>query len=277
MNGLRQKMLDDLMDLSDAYQSENREMKQRGYSGNLVQGSPPINHVDKDPGIPYDASEVARRQDAVLSRAGPEEIYGSGSDRYQGHPSYSMPSAQPGFPAPSGLGYSQPQPGYGGASYMQEPGYPVATSYAPAPGYAATSRPLPGGPSYVYGNESPRQDDPYRQPNTYGQPARADPGRYAPIDPRMDSRMDSRDPRTEYREPRNPRGVDSRLVSGYPPVNSPGDVPMRDYDYAPPVQPSRGGGSYAPPRGAPAYDSREPIRDPYRNEPIREERRRDRR
>ena len=85
------------------------------------------------------------------------------------------------------------------------------------------------------------------------------------------------DPRLDSRDIRDPR-VDSRLTSSYSyPVNSPADPMRGGYDdYASQMSMGRGGGSYAPSRPVQTgYDARESpqMRDAYRHEPIREERR----
>ena len=110
------------------------------------------------------------------------------------------------------------------------------------------------------------------------------------LDPRVDPRdlrLDPRDPRMDPRDPRLDTRTDPRTISNYPSyVSSPGDVSMHggtvddpraygDYTSIPPLQSGRGG-SFTPsgvvPRGYDPRDSPQ-MRDGYRTEPIREERR----
>ena len=113
--------------------------------------------------------------------------------------------------------------------------------------------------------------------------------RLDPRDPRLDPRdlrMDPRDPRMDPRDPRLDARADPRTLPSYPYVTSPGDVSMHGavddprgaYDYVssiPTLQSGRGG-SFTPsgvvPRGYDPRDSPQ-MRDGYRTEPIREERR----
>lgn len=109
-----------------------------------------------------------------------------------------------------------------------------------------------------------------------------------PRDPRLDPRdprLDPRDLRIDPRDPRLDTRPDPRSLTAYSYVTSPGDVSMhgavddpRAYDYVstiPPLQSGRGG-SFNPsgvvPRGYDPRDSPQ-MRDGYRTEPIREERR----
>ena len=272
----QQKMLDDLIELSDAYVLENRSLRQRGHQGNLVPGSPVANGPNVSSDIPYGDSQTSRRQDSILNGSGADDAYGQ--DRYATQLSYSAAGPQPGYPTPG-----QPN-GYPGPAYPPGPGYSQVSTYPsgsgyPAPSYLATAQP---GTNYTYRDDYPSSVDPYRQTGAYpsaGRPRevraeRAEP-RYPGPDMR-DLRMDPRDPRADPRA--DPRNLPN--YSSY--VTSPGDVSMRDadpgYDYVsalPTVQSGRGG-SFAPSRVAPSgYDPRDsPLRDGYRNEPIREERRR---
>ena len=112
--------------------------------------------------------------------------------------------------------------------------------------------------------------------------------RLDPRDPRLDPRdlrMDPRDPRMDHRDPRLEARPDPRPIPSYPSyVNSPdtsmhGAVDDRGvpYDYVssiPPLQSGRGG-SFIPSGAVPRYDPRDSpqMREGYRTEPIREERR----
>ena len=179
------------------------------------------------------------------------------------------------------------------------------------PGHLASIRPSANDSNYTYGDEYTNAGSSYRQAPTYpsagyrdpreeprGVYSRADPRdtRMDPRDPRLDLRdprldprdlrMDPRDPRMDPRDPRLDTRPDPRTIPGYPSyVSSPGDASMhgavddpRAYDYVssiPPLQSGRGG-SFTPsgvvPRGYDPRDSPQ-MRDGYRTEPIREERR----
>ena len=196
-----------------------------------------------------------------------------------------------------------------GSSYQSSPGYPVTSGYL-TPGHLASVRPNTNESNYTYGDEY-SSSGPYRQAPTYPSAggyrdpreetraySRADPRdtrmdprdpRLDPRDPRLDPRdlrMDTRDPRMDPRDPRLDTRPDPRTIPNYSPyVSSPGDVSMhgavddpRAYDYVstvPPLQSGRGG-SFTPsgvvPRGYDPRDSPQ-MRDGYRTEPIREERR----
>ncbi len=162
-----------------------------------------------------------------------------------------------------------------GPNYAQPPGYPAGSAY-PGPARPSTQDSY-NAPYDPYGDESPRHYPSGVRPRVDAR------------DARMDTRPDPRaaeprpypvaEPRIDPRDLRDPRG-DSRMLSSYSyPVTSPADVPMRGYpdDYASAqMQMGRGGGAYAPSRVVQTgYDSRESpqMRDTYRHEPIREERR----
>ena len=261
-------MLDDLQELSDAYMSENREITRRGHQGNMVTGSPSTNGPNDILGITYGESETSRRQDQILRQGGGGMDY----DYSVSAPSYTMASTSPGYPAVSSSAYPQNLGAYAGtnyppdATYVQGPNYGAPQGAGYGTGYPATSTRPPTNENYTYGNESPRNDASYRQPSAY-----AGTGRGAAARP-----PDPRDPRSDPRFQVDPRGdprMDPRMMQGnYQPYTSTGDMDPR-YDYVsatPPVQSGRGGPAYPTGRGATSYDPR----DAYRNEPIREERRR---
>ncbi len=251
-------MLDDLMDLSDAYNTENREMARRGHQGNLVQGLPVTSNPNDITGVPYEESRVALRQEAIFSRQPPALQESYPQERYPVQDPYSIPSTQAGYPALSSTSGYPPAQGYP-AAYPPDPGFGQGANYPT--GYSApASRPVD---NYTYGGESPVRRDQYGQqvpyPRGRGDP-RLDPGKgYAP-EPR--ERMD--------------RVPDPRSASGYAPsVYSPGNVePLyEEYVSAAPRQPGRPSDPYGQSRPAPpaSYDPRDPR---YRPEPFREERRR---
>ena len=250
-----QDQLDDLQELSEAYESENRQMKKRGYPGNPTKGSPVSSTPNDGVGIPYENSEVSRRQDASLRHSDSadmmEDVY------YPSQPSqYTAASSQQGYPALTSS-YAQSSGGlYAGSASYTDPSYPVGSSYtAPYP---------PGGPrpndNYSYGNESPR-NDPYRQASGYATSQRPNQGRTPDArDPRQDPRLDPR-----YAPNRDPARMDPRAMQqpqqGYG-YTSAADI-GGGYAYAPPPPLSgRGMESYPPPRA--------PVYDPYRNEPVRD-------
>ncbi|KAL6718817.1 hypothetical protein ACLMJK_003051 [Lecanora helva] len=259
-------MLDDLQDLSRSYEAENRQAIRRGQQD-----------------IPYVNSRT--HQQAVLNQ-GPEDPYDQGA--YQGRTPYTMASAQPTYVTSSRSEYPPTQAAaYPGPLYPQGPSYAQGAGYPAGPTYPGTARPNTqdayNAPYDAYRDDSPRPSYPggTRQ-------VRVDP-RMDPRDPRLDPRADPRapdprayagaDPRLDPRDMRDPR-TDPRMMSNYSySVNSPADVPMRGYndDYVnAPIQMGRGGGTYAPTRPVQTgYDSRESpqMRDAYRHEPIREERR----
>ena len=278
-------MLDDLQELSQSYEAENRQAIRRGHQGMKIRS-----HVksitDTVAEIPYANSTTQRKADM---KHGAEDPYDQGT--YQNQSSFSMAGPQPGYLASSRAEYPPVQAGsYPGPMYPQGPNYTQGPSYGPGPNYPSATRsstqdsynPQYGDP---YRDESPRPSYPAGRPREI----RVDP-RIDPRDPRLDPRADPRgvdprayplaDPRMDPRDIRDPR-PDTRMMSNYSyPVTSPADVPMRGYvdDYGIPTVPlGRGGGSYAPPsRIVPSgYDSRESpqMRDAYRHEPIREERR----
>ena len=200
-----------------------------------------------------------------------------------------MPGAQPSYLASSRAEYPPTQAGaYSGSLYPQGPSYAQGPSYPTGSAYPGTARPNTQdsyNPPYdPYGDDSPRPS----YPAGTRREIRVDP-RVDPRDPRLDPRADPRgadprgytvpDSRIDPREMRDSR-TDPRMMPSYSyPVNSPADVSMRGYgdDYVnPPLQMGRGGGTYAPSRVVQTgYDSRESpqLRDAYRHEPIREERR----
>ena len=261
-------MLDDLQELSDAYISENREITRKGHQGNLAKGSPSSNGPNDSLGITYGESETSRRQDQILRQQG-----GMDYDYSNQTPSYTTATTQQGYPAVSTSAYSQNLGGaYQGLNYTSETAYGQGTQYG-APqgigygtGYTTSNTRPATSENYTYGNESPRNDV-YRQPSAYPSTGRVAAARPPdPRDPRPDPRFAPVDQRGDLR-------MDPRMMQGgYPSYSTSGDVdPMYDYVSAtPPVQSGRGGPSYPSSRVPPGYDHR----DVYRNEPIREERRR---
>lgn len=262
-------MVNDLVELSDAYVSEKHDARRRGYQGNLNAKSPASNNPNDNADISYEQSRASRDQEAIL-RPPQEDPYQQDlreprdpRDRYPPQTSYTTASSQSGYPAPVGANYLPPgQVGYPSPAYPQDVPYgSSAANYAVPPGYIPTSRQPAGGGLYTH-----EMDMDYRQPAypqgrsgqpRMAEPPRADPGRYPP--------------ESVYRE-----RLDRPLPSGY--VSSQGDVMMQDEYYS---APSAGGRGFPPPRAAPTtYGSRESPQlrsdrnDPYRNEPIREERRR---
>lgn len=258
-------MVDDLQELSDAYISENREITRKGHQGNLAKGSPSSNGPNDSLGITYGESETSRRQDQILRHQGGMD-YGYPTQT----PSYTVATTQQGYPAVSTSAYSQNLGGaYQGVNYTSETAYGQGTQYGAPQGtgygtgyITGNTRPATS-ENYMYGNESPRNDV-HRQPSAYQSTGRAPAAR--PPDPR-DPRLDPRFAQVDQ------RGMESRMMQGgYPSYSTSGDVdPMNDYVSAtPPVQSGRGGPSYPSSRVPTGYDHR----DVYRNEPIREERRR---
>ena len=267
-----QDQLDDLQGLSEAYESENRQMKKRGYPGNSTKGSLMSSSPNDSVGIPYQDSEVSRRQDASLRHSDSadmmEDVY------YPSQPQYTAASTQQGYPALTSSSYAQPSAGglYAGSTYPTDPSY-AGSAYPPESSYPVGSNypnPYPSGgarpnDNYTYhGNESPR-NDPYRQPSGYAAAQRPNPGRTPDSrDPRPDPRMESR-----YAPNRDTTRMDHRSMQqqaqGYGYSSAP-DIGA-GYAYAAPPPPLSGRGmeSYPPPRGAPVYD-------PYRNEPVRDAR-----
>jgi len=262
-------MLDDLMDLSDAYASENREMTRKGHQGNLVQSSPVTNSSDGSVGISYEESRTSQHQDAILRQGqGPQDMYTQ--DRYPPSDPYTMASAQAGYPALSTSTYP-PSQGYP-AAYPPDPGFAQASAYG-APYQIPGGRPAPNN-DYGYGGESPRRDQ-YGQPVAYQNSVRRG-------DPRVDPGKSYPGPDSRERVDREPRNLDPRIPSsytastgGYTSVYSPGNVDPGYDDYvsaAPRTQSSRPVDPYQQSRPAPAgYDPRDPR---YRPEPFREEPRR---
>lgn len=243
--------------------------------------------------IPYEKSQAAMQ--AIRNVEDPYDQPG-----YPSHNPYSMANAQTGYAAPSRPEYPPTQGGaYPGSVYSPpNSGYAAGPVYGQPSPYPSSVRPSTNdsyvGPNYggdPYGDESPRPSYPggsSRREIRVDQ--RIDPRDLRDIrdprsDPRADPRVDPRyamaeQPRMDYRDIRDPRQDPRASVYSYP-GNSPADVQMRGYndDYAAPsVQMGRGGPAYAPPSRVlqTGYDTREPVqvRDPYRQESIREERRR---
>jgi len=297
-------MIDDLQELSRSYVNENKEAVRKGHQGNMFQSSPKMHKPNEISDIPYEHSKTALQ---AIRNQGVEDAYDQPG--YPSHTPYSMAGAQSGYLASSRAEYPPTQAGaYPGSMYpSQGSGYPQGPSYGQASPYPSSVRASTNdsyNPSYggePYGDESPRPSypagsrrevrvDPRVDPRDLGDP-RLDPR----LDPRADPRADPRgtnprgadprsysvaEPRMDYRDVRESR-ADPRMPGYSYPVTSPADVQMRGYndDYpAAPVQMGRGGPSYAPPSRVvqTGYDPRESaqMRDAYRHEPIREERRR---
>ena len=274
-------MLDDLQELSRSYEAENRQAIRRGHQGKLASTSITMSNTKDEAGIPYENSSTHR--EAVLNQ-GAEDPYDQGG--YSSRVPYTMAGPQPGGYLASSMAEYPPTPAgaYAGPLYPQNPSYAQAPNYSTTSAYPGSARPSAQdsyNPSYdPYGDESPR-------PSYPAGPRRVDP-RAEMRDPRLDVRPDPRgadprayavpDPRLDPRDMRDSR-TDPRMMQSYSyPVNSP-DVSMRAYgdDYVNASMPmGRGGGTYAPSRVAQTgYDPRESpqLRDAYRHEPIREERR----
>ena len=183
---------------------------------------------------------------------------------------------------------TNPQSVYGNpvpyASQSQRPDYPSTvyppgaplppqgSSYPPVPGYPAVLRPGDAGSTYEYrSSDISNPGDPYaRQPAAYPVLGSRESVRQGPRDDRAYSTSARMEPREVPDAPRYP---------GYP-VSSPGgrDVDMGGYVTAPPSQPGRGGYPSSSRMEPLPYERRSPdLRDSYRREPPREERRRDRR
>ncbi|CAF9930129.1 hypothetical protein IMSHALPRED_008084 [Imshaugia aleurites] len=281
-------MLDDLVELSNSYAAENREMRKRGQD------------------ISYGESETSRRQELRTGAEDPPY-----TERFPSQPTYAVPPPQPAYstgPGPAAYpGSVYPS----GSSYQPGPSYPATSGYLTPGHLASIPRPGTNDSSYTYGEEYTNSGPSYRQAPTYPSAggyrdpreetraySRADPRdtrmdprdpRLDPRDPRLDPRdlrMDPRDPRMDPRDPRLDARADPRTLPSYPYVSSPGDVSMHGavddprgaYDYVssiPTLQSGRGG-SFTPsgvvPRGYDPRDSPQ-MRDGYRTEPIREERR----
>jgi hypothetical protein len=280
-----QKMIDDLQNLSDDYQSENRDLSRRGYEGSPKPVSPLVGLPDQAPGIPYTQSQTSRRSDRSdpVLMSPPESSYGG--DRYLHQSPYSSPAGQPGYTTTAGYqpvsNYQPPQvPGYqssqgyapvagypGASNYLPGSGFPPGSSYAVTSGYSAAGYPAPAGrpgvmvdPNYTYeSTDYAGQNYQYgRQPASYSAAPR-------PGDPRADPR------------------VDPRSASTYPFVSSAPDVSMRGVatdtrfdSYGQPITSSQASrsGFPAPSRGTPTgvYDPPQPMDGGYR-EPGRDNRR----
>ena len=294
-------MLDDLVELSSSYAAENREMRKRGQGEKVISRCTP--YLAKAPlDISYGESETSRRQE--MRTGGEDSAY---PERFPSQPAY-VPPPQPAYSTSAGpAAYPSAYPS--GSSYQPGPSYPATSGYL-TQGQLATIRPSTNDSNYTFGDEYSNPGPSYRQTPTYPSTGgyrdpredsraypRADPrdtrmdprdSRMDPRDPRLDPRdlrMDPRDPRMDPRDPRLDTRLDPRTIPSYPSyVSSPGDVSMHGavddprYDYVtsiPPLQSGRGG-AFTPsgvvPRGYDPRDSPQ-MRDGYRTEPIREERR----
>ena len=230
-------------------------MKKRGYPGNPTKGSP-VSSTPNDGvgGIPYENSEVSRRQDASLRHSDNadmmDDVY------YPSQPQYTAASTQQGYPALTSS-YAQSSGGlYAGSAYPTDPSYPVGSSYT-TPYTSGGARP---NDNYTYGNESPRHD-PYRPAPGYAPAQRPNQGRTPDSrDPRQDPRLDPRYPPSRDSARMDPRAM-QQPQQGYG-YSTAADIGA-GYAYAPPPPLSgRGMESYPPPRA--------PVYDPYRNEPVRD-------
>lgn len=265
-----QKMIDDLVLLSEDFILENRDLSRKGYEG-----------------VPYTQSQTSRRSDRSESgfMSPPDPSYGGG-DRYLHQPTYSSAAGQPGYTTTAGYpqvsnyppsqipGYSSsqgypPVSGYPPApSYSSGTTYPSGSSYPTSSAYPAPVYPAPGGRSGVMTDQNYTYDaGEYSNPNyQYGRQQPSYAGAPRPGDPRTDPR------------------VDPRSASAYPFVTSPPDVSMRGvpaeprYDtYGQPITSTQASrtGFPAPSRGTPTgvYDP-QPMDGGYRAEPVPEGRRR---
>lgn len=239
--------------------------------------------------IPYEKSQAAMQ--AIRNVEDPYDQPG-----YSSHMSYSMANAQSVYAASSRAEYPPTQGGaYSGSVYSPpNPGYAPGPGYGQPSPYPSSARPSTND-SYAGSNYSDPYGDESPHPSYVGtrnreiRPDRIDPRdlghvRDPRLDPRADPRLDPRygmvDPRADYNRDIRESRPDPR-ASGYSyPMNSSADVQMRGYtdEYAASsVQMGRGGPVYAPPSRAlqTGYDTREPVqvRDPYRQESVREERR----
>ena len=227
-------------------------MKKRGYPGNPTKGSLMSSTPNDGVGVPYENSEVSRRQDANLRHSDSDmmdDVY------YSPQPQYTTGSTQQGYPALTSS-YAQPSGGlYAGPAYPADPNYPAASIYA-TPYSSSSARPSD---NFTYGGESPRSD-PYRQPSGYAAAQRPNQGRTPDSrDPRQDPRLDPR-----YAPSRDPARMDHRAMQQQPQgygYSSAADIGA-GYAYAPPQS--------LPGRGMEPYPPRAPIYDPYRNEPVRD-------
>ena len=224
-------------------------MKKRGYPGNPTKGSPMSSTPNDGVGIPYENSEVSRRQDASLRHSDSADMMDDVYYPSQPQSQYTTASTQQGYPALTSS-YAQPSGGlYAGPAYSTDPNYPVGSSYT-TPYPSGSARP---NDNYSYGNESQR-NDPYRQSS--GLLGSRDSRRDHRLEARYNSgrdtaRMDPRDPRAMQQQPQG-YGYSSAADIGAP------------YAYAaPPPLAGRGMEPYPPPPRAPVYD-------PYRNEPVRD-------
>ena len=256
--------------------------------------------------ISYGESETSRRQE--MRTGADEPPY---PERFTSQTTYGVPPPQPAYSTGAGSA-AYPGSAYpSGSSYQAGPSYPATSGYL-TPGHIASIRPSNSDSNYTYGEEYISSAPPFRQTSTYPSTggyrepredyrasSRADPRdtRMDPRDPRLDLRdprvdprdlrMDPRDPRMDPRDPRLDPRPDPRTIPSYPSsyVTSPSDASMhgvvddpRAYDYMstiPPLQSGRGGSftpSGVPTRGYDPRDSPQ-MRDGYRTEPIREERR----
>ena len=274
-------MLDDLQELSRSYEAENRRAVQRGHQGSSVERLSNLENPNGISDIPYENS--ATHQEAIRNR-GPEDMYEQVG--YPRGPTYTMAGGQPSYLASTRAEYPPSQPGgYAGSIYPPGPNYVQGSGYANQTAYPGSVRPGVPDPYNISYEPYPDESQRPMYPGGTRREVRMD-NRPEPRDPRLEPRADPRayaipDPRIDSRNPRDPRD-ESRMMPSYSyPVNSPGE-PMRGYDdyvNAPPIQGGRGGGPYASSRIVQSgYDSRESpqMRDAYRHEPIREERRRPR-
>ena len=277
-------MLDDLQELSRSYEAEKGQAIRRGDRGNLVNESPKMQNPDGLLDIRYEDSWTHQQHQQAARGQGLDDPYNPGG--YQPQVSYSTGGVQPSYMASSRPEYPQtPAGAYAGSQYASGPIYPQGPSYATGSAYPGVVRPSTqesyNAPYDLYGDESPHPPYPGGPRREARVEPRADP-RESRLDPRADLRRP--DPRVGYvpdprADPRDMR-TDSRMLSNYSyPAAPSADVPMRGYndDYATPsVQMGRGSGPYASSRVVQTgYDPRESpqMRDAYRHEPIREERR----
>ena len=239
-------MLDDLKLASQAYMSENRTARARGYQGSPYR----ITFVSEEPDhvteTPYAHSDTRRRADDHGFAPPPE-------DRFQ-PPSSIYPD--------NGL-------------YQGGPGYPQGSVYSSEPGYMPGSGFITSGPGQP--SNFPAMADPRNYANpSYGLYAQPSAGNYP-----EQSYPYSTGP--AYGEPAQPRsnGIPAEFLYSTTTSNVAGrPAPVDErygreyYESQGPMQPpvgGRGSGGYGiPQRGqptpyesAPSYERQDPSRDPY--------------
>lgn len=270
-------MIDDLQNLSDDYQTENRDLSRRGYEGSPKTVSPLVGHPDQAPGIPYTQSQTSRRSDRSdgSSMSGPESSYGG--DRYLPQASYSSPAGQPGYPTTAGY------PPVSNYQSSQVPGYQASQGYAPVPGYSAAPNYPPGSGYVTSGYLAAGYPAPAGRPGVMADPNYTFEPEYAGQNYQHGRQQASYQAAPRSGDPRVDPRVDPRSASAYPFVTSASDVSMRGatadprFDsYGQPIASSQvsRAGFPAPSRGTPTgtYEPPQPMDGGYRD-PLRDNRR----